>query len=1089
MYNDKLEKYGKNERFIVYSASAGTGKTHNITKRELIHLFEKGSPNFISITFTNKAAKEMKERLVEYLLRMASSRDIRSLKDKDRAISDIIDTLKLESPQEAERILLTLLDNYSSLLMGTIDSFTVKLLRAYQDKTDYPLGFNVLIDSEEFETDILKDTINEIYKEVYQEDEEEFKDFFKELILLNVKDKINIDIFDKLLTFISNMNKLLIRNSLSISDLGDIPNKKLGEIKEIKNKLKNKVEILLGFGINDTIKKYLDKCMQYIEDDLTHFIEIKSPYKKGLPDDEKELEEFKNGFVEFECLLMRYKIYYSINKLSHILDLFKKYNQHMQKNKNSILEIPLTYIYSELSSIIQNGTEIAERLGKDIDLLLVDEFQDTSPEQINVIRNIFDYLLDNEKSDGEVVVVGDTKQAIYGFRGADYSALSELIARKKLSDSNSLISLKTNYRSKKELIKFVTNLFPKKDGIKGICEHLDFKKAEADKEIRHSYEKAFIETGLYNLGNINSREDEGYLEINSFGIDFEELIKNDGNGKQEFFGKDEIESIYPNVLKNIEDAKKRGYQYRDMCIIAHKNDIIIDVSHFLSQNSIPFKSFSTMDARERPISKEIISLMKYIQNEDNSISLYMFLQGEIFENFIRKNSSYKEEFSDFVGDFERNRDKHRLDRKSRLYKDIFESIFKKAKSMSAYDTLLEIYRVFGITEGAFASEQAAYMTLLNAALKIESSQDNTIQTFIEEFEKENADQDYETGDVWTMNISETIDAITLSTIHKVKGLEFPIVFYLYKREQGDTTYPYADIDIDGKRYILKTESEYFKFSDYLVADLKDISNKVSEHKKREYSDILNAHYVALTRAKDEMYLYIVNGGSKDGTKSILVAILYNYIKNNPNPQYLMDKSRFVYKIELGEKKPIETKKAGDDLPKYFLEPTTIPQSRNIYIQSFLNRDEQAEYGTQIHNVLSKIEFIDEDISETAIKNAIEEVRKDGIVISDTEEIRKDITAIIKNKDMKWIFDRKPERVIKNEVEFVDESGSLYRIDRLILDKENAYVIDYKSGKPTESERVEYRKQVKKYREIISKFYKKDTKGFLFFINKNEVEEV
>ncbi|MCX7957993.1 MAG: UvrD-helicase domain-containing protein, partial [Deltaproteobacteria bacterium] len=776
----------------------------------------------------------------------------------------------------------------------------------------------------------------------------------------------------------------------------------------------------------------------------------------------------------------------NIQTHSQHIRLYNNFIRYYNTIKYLLPDIPLKKIYSELSKVMQIKEEIPVRFGRNISMILVDEFQDTSPEQFKVLGCLFDYLLDSKCKS---IVVGDTKQAIYLFRGGDYKMLSYLIDKK----GKNINTLNKNFRSRKEIVRFVGNLFPTKDSIENVSKTLDFNDKKDEENIK-AYNNAFIKTGAYDLNKMESANEGGYVEIVSYGIDYKE-IHNKGKN-DDSFSSFELTNIFNDIKERINNIKERGYTYKDICIITSKNDNVKIIASELIKSNIPIKSYTSLDARERSISKEIVSILKYSIDRKNRISLYQWLHGSLLSGKITE-LKLEKEYEYLISDFLNNPSQFTFDKNSEIYKKCFEEILNKSGFLSAYDMLTLIYRIYNISSSKYQDEQAAYMTLLDAAINIERSKDNSIRTFIEEFETKDTSEEYQTPELWTMNVSESKEAITVSTIHKMKGLGFPVVFYLVKRGDFGNKIKYRSeiIKIDGKYYLIRPKKDYgsvLDMSSLNIENKEELKKNLNELFIDYAADKINCHYVALTRAQDELYVFLFNqissNSGKSGTKCILTSMIYNFYLNTVKDWEIKDNNRYVYNLKIGTPQKI-VKKTVKAKKEFVISEFAIPEQKPIYLRSFLNRDEQARIGTVIHNILSKIEFIKKETIDETINRAISETEREGIVIPDRINIITNLKSWFENKEMGWIFEEKEDREIKNEMEFVDYEGNLLRADRVIVDRDRVFVIDYKTGRPNETEKMEYKTQVKRYTKTLSDLFNRPAEGFLFYIDENKVQKI
>ena len=240
------------------------------------------------------------------------------------------------------------------------------------------------------------------------------------------------------------------------------------------------------------------------------------------------------------------------------------------------------------------------RLGEAIYHYLIDEFQDTSPIQW---QNLLP-LLDNSLSQGgSLFVVGDTKQAIYGFRDADYAIMKGVEAHNAFPSAlHHVEELHTNYRSDEAVVAFTEHVFQRKV-------------PEWDE-----YRAAARETGLldYKQKVKKERSGRGYVQTCL-------LERNDPEPQE----RDKLYAL-------LEGLTKRGYHYSDITILSSKNSDVIRITTWLNARGIPFLSYSSLDIRKRKITGEITALLNFLDSPLDDLSFATFLLGDIFHAVLKE---------------------------------------------------------------------------------------------------------------------------------------------------------------------------------------------------------------------------------------------------------------------------------------------------------------------------------------------------------------------------------------------------------------------------------------------------------------------
>ncbi|NTU43793.1 MAG: UvrD-helicase domain-containing protein, partial [Nitrospirales bacterium] len=457
------------------------------------------------------------------------------------------------------------------------------------------------------------------------------------------------------------------------------------------------------------------------------------------------------------------------------------------------------------------------RIGETIYHFLIDEFQDTSPMQW---KNLFPLIENSLSQGGSLFVVGDTKQAIYGFRNADYTIMKELEERNPFpAAEHNVRELDTNFRSKKKILDFNESLFKEK-----LADNPDYREAGSRSGLIDYIQKPREGAG-----------DEGYAEVS--------LLERNDEAPPE---RERIQGL-------IEELLSRGYQYKDIAVLAQTNANAVGVTTWLNEKGIPFISYSSLDVRSRKVTGEIIALINFLDSPTDDFSFGTFILGDIFTQAIagkqpgqeigkmrqfcflqRKNSPLYKAFQEQFPD---------------LWKDYFEDLFRATGFLPLYDLVTDIFSVFRILEN-IPEEEAALVKILELVKDFEGGGFNSLKDFLE-----TASDDSHTETAWDMDVPKNINAVQVMTVHKAKGLGFPVVIVLlykvvnrgfdYVVEEGDQTI-----------HLLKINKDTAGCDDILqeLYDGEQMSDMVNR---------LNSLYVGFTRPKRELYVLGVKGSDKE----------------------------------------------------------------------------------------------------------------------------------------------------------------------------------------------------------------------------------
>jgi ATP-dependent exoDNAse (exonuclease V) beta subunit len=690
----------------------------------------------------------------------------------------------------------------------------------------------------------------------------------------------------------------------------------------------------------------------------------------------------------------------------------------LERTKRQRGQVDLGDLTRKLAHFTQEGTvpEIYLNLGERICHYLIDEFQDTAPIQWKTLEP----LIENSLSlGGSLFVVGDMKQSIYAFRGADWRIMKRLLEEPVFpSVQKPLIrTLETNYRSYERIVEFGKNVFhtivPQRivNGAERISGLADYKQeAHTDKR------------------------GKGYVEVN--------VIKGDTDERPE-------KAL---ILSTVKDCLTRGYRKRDLAILTPQNDDVIQVSGWLNEAGHEFIPYSTLDIRTRKIVRELLALLRFFDSPVDTLSLVTFLLGDLFEKLLKsdgENISRDDLRRCILSSRENNSRPLYTQWRSEfepLWMRYFDEFFNVVGYVPLYDLasdILKKFRVFELVPG----EEAAFMKLLEVVKNFEERGENTLKEFILFSEEQSEDAD------WNITVPSDVDAIKVMTVHKAKGLGFPVVLVLLYDVPGRYDRYFMQEMEDGVRLMRVTKK--------LSEDSEELAELYRETDLRATVDELNKLYVAFTRAEEELYVISVTYDKKPEPSSFLPAEKYQpSVKPTVRREKREEKARAaVYHTPI-------------------IRPQRVEASERLAV-------EELRRGEIIHEVLSRIEFIHGDPS-AAIRESLEaelRTRKDGI---DAEAIANILEAFVEESGIKEYFTKANDRQLLNEQDFVSKTGRWLRMDRVVVDNEIVTVIDYKTGEEHDNHIL----QVKEYMEVLEEVYpQRRIRGVLAYVDRKILKSV
>ncbi len=420
--------------YLAYEASAGSGKTFALSIRYISLLFLGANPsNILTLTFTNKAANEMQERIFSILREL-------HLKKREPELKELSEILEVDSSyilKNRSYVIDTFLN--SDIKISTIDKFLSQILRKFSSYLDLLPDFEIDEDKDE----IIKLEI--FLKELLENGKyEKFLDF---VLLLERRFSDVFALLERFYEIDYEIEKISIENRKLISKervllfLNEIK-RIFFECKALSASAKKSLNIEDINGIvssswicKDSLRdfRYFKKC--YKEEADRYFYDLKEALR--------DFAKFKE-FTVIKEFLNFYEIYKASNKAASI-----------ELNRLTFMDVT-NFVYELLHRHIERDF-LYFRLDSKIEHILLDEFQDTSIVQYKILEPLIEEICSGEgaKSFRSFFYVGDTKQSIYRFRGGAKELFYHLAKRFHIE----LKALKTNYRSKKAIVDFVNDTF------------------------------------------------------------------------------------------------------------------------------------------------------------------------------------------------------------------------------------------------------------------------------------------------------------------------------------------------------------------------------------------------------------------------------------------------------------------------------------------------------------------------------------------------------------------------------------------------------------------------------------------------------
>src|SRR5690625_185432 len=867
---------------ILVAAAAGSGKTAVLVERIIQKLLAKENPvdidSLLVVTFTNAASQEMRNR-IGLALENALAADPTSIHLKKQ----------LSLLQKAH--------------ISTLHSFCMDVVRQYAYLLDIDPSFRIAND---METDLIKqDVLDDLFEEWYGKQAEEQELFF-DVVDRFSSDRSDIEVENLILTLytFSMQNPWPEQWLDQLADVYHISEnwheEDLSWLSMIKKEVKDQFkaieeELLLAeriAGESDGPYKYLETVAadkSLLEGALLNLeswdeLQAYMVESKFVTLSRKKMECNEDKRQKFRTLRESYRKrwndmkeqWFSRNLSSHIDDmremkpvvkqlteLVKQFSTLFTEQKRekgivdfSDLEHYCLQLLVDESSTTDNivPSKVAEHFKRQFSELLVDEYQDT-----NLVQETIITLVSDQIGSGNVFMVGDVKQSVYGFRHAEPSLFIEKYKRfTNDEDPGKRIDLASNFRSREHVLIGANYIFRQimDEELGGISydEHAELIYANKMYEplpfSSPEPELLIIDQEAKDEKRVVSENDEDYQDLEKAQLEaraYAEKIKG-------WIGQKDYQPLQ--VIDKTTQAQ-RDVQYRDIVILLRSMTWAPTIVDELKQQGIPVYAELSTGYFEAIEVRVMLNFLKILDNPMQDIPLAAVLKSPIVglneEDLARirladKNNHYYGALLKF-----RQQDTTETAAKITYFLKIFEELRQDARQGALSDLIWKIYRVTGYYDfvGGMpggSQRQANLRALYDRARGYEETSFRGLFRFLRSIERME-----ERGDDLgaARALSEQEDVVRIMTIHKSKGLEFPVVMI----GGMDRRFNLQDLN---KKYLLDKD---LGFASKYIDPVKRINyptlyfHAMQKKKLRDQlAEEIRVLYVALTRAKEKLVM-------------------------------------------------------------------------------------------------------------------------------------------------------------------------------------------------------------------------------------------
>lgn len=1065
----------------VYKASAGSGKTFTLAVEYIKLLINNPQSyrNILAVTFTNKATEEMKMRILSQLYGIW-----KHLPDSRDYLDKIIDETSLSEDvvtQRAGIALNLLLHNYNYFRVETIDTFFQSVLRNLAHELDLTANLRIGLNDiqvEEQAVDRLIDSLTHqdvmlqwimkyimenisddrswnIIGQVKQFGRTIFRDYYKEQSkelnkLIGVKGfleayakqmrEIRANAQQQMKGYAQQFFDILENESIGVQDLSYGKTGVYGFFLKLYNGQFD--ENIVGTRVTDCMtspeKWYSKKNCSRPE--MVHMLAdstLMPLLRQAVEDRPRQWKLFKSADLTLSHL----------NQL-RLLDHIDQKVREMNSEANRFL---LSDTQQLLHELIKDSDSpfIFEKIGTQLEHVMIDEFQDTSTVQWQNFKVLLQECMSHTNT--ENLIVGDVKQSIYRWRSGDWRLLNAIDT--DFPHANEVMEirpLKTNYRSERRIIDF-NNAF-------------------------------FKEAAQQEYDSQRENYPQGAEQLRNAYSDVEQLIPdkrgNDGMVSVCLLPQRDYQATVLGMLTDtVSTLLDKGQKAQDIAILVRSNQYIPMVANYFAEHLPEVRIVSDEAFRlDTSVSVNILVQTLHLLTHPDDL-LAKATVAKLYQRSVLGTSTAENELL------------IKSQPLDELLPETFVQHTQELLQLPLYELTERLYAIFELER---LHEQSAYICAFYDQLN-RFTQDNStdIDAFIDEWK--------ETICSKTIQSCET-DGIRILSIHKSKGLEFDnvlIPFCDWRLEHSDILWcrpaespfdalPLVPVDFSQKQ-MMGTVFEQA----YLDEHLQNIV------------DNLNLLYVAFTRASKN--LFVIGRRETKNTRSTLIeSVLPKLELKGSTLEGKEDNNgplTFVYGEMANNKEPLQNKEHKNASGNVFLQPVThkpitltsfdakVEFRQSNKSHEFIEGDDEGQelsyikIGSVLHNIFSTIN------TSADIDQALSQLQQDG-VLYDNDVTREKVTNMLhkrleSNRVKDWFSDHWK---LYNECSIVFmKDGKLMerRPDRVMTNGEETHVVDFKFGRPHE----EYHEQVQEYMQLLRSMGLPNVKGWLWYVYSNKIEEV
>ena len=1046
--------------YSVINASAGSGKTYTLVQRLLmICLRYPNQPDairtVIALTFTNKAANEMKERILFYLGEFVKDNysENQDLKNIQEALAEQGYRISLDDLQlRSQKVLDYILHHYSTLNIGTIDKFNSRLVKSFSYELGLAQNFNLEIQPEPYLIEAVDKMLDDIGEE--QTVSEAFMDFVNYNLDNNERVNLNQTLYSSAKKFVNDIHYKPLQDNKDF-EWKAYENKK-NELRETIKRLKSESLELTKRAL-ELIKSRDIEIEDFasgkngIGGFFVNMLEFHNIKDKKFPfptaSEDSKIETFLKGasakgkhkqseIADILPQLISWRreiidLYIDSQKKERILQaiLPLKVNADIQKKLMEIEEENDLVLLSKFNIIINENLRnepsafIYEKVGTQFQHYFFDEFQDTSAMQWQNFLPLRDNSITSDNT--SFTIVGDPKQSIYRFRGGESKLMLDIISGEETTPKKAIAEhLKFNWRSAKNIVDFNNRLY-------------DFMSQNLSEE----HQKIFGENAIQGAqSKLDGRVKVHLLENSVKAVFYEETSQK--------------------MQQDIQECLDNGFTFSDITILCRGNNDIFNYSQLLGNLKVNYNGKETYiktiseKGLTLDLSFTIKALIEFLKWEINPKNRQFLVKMMYFLNV-----SGRIKMNDFTSEI-----KTILSLESKKDIENYINAHYQIKLVQNDVPQLNLYNFIEYYIQEFSVENKEIDFLLNFLEMLFNYTQNagaTLKEFLKFWDDE--------ASKISIQASENIDAVQIMTIHKAKGLEFPVVFIPMENKNNDKKF--------SEWYDLNSEDELKtvilnQFSPELENYDEDLAQFNFENSYRNKIDRFCIQYVATTRPVEQLFFYI-----EKPSKSSNNLELYDFVTQfQPTENGESLESFDIFPVsDLKKQKKKEKKDYQSENINSISQQTEKVSNIEIATTSknYQNRVEHVRMGIFTHEILSQIKT-KKDVTKVLNSYLLE----GKITNEEKTSILERIENVLNDANYSVYFTENLKIINEREMFATEnEQSKTYRPDRLVETKDGFIIIDFKTGEEKEKDQ----KQVETYKNKLEQFGKKVVKTDVIYI--------